>query len=657
MKMRWWLLLSFLEMAHKLYCQDIIEECPVGWFGTECQYQTHCRTKCETDGDCMGNVCKIGWFGYKCQYQDMVSRFEVPYPKIPLSKWSNTNVSECIEDERIEEVHVYLKSTIYFTWLSLTVKNADLLDLFTIQLENGDKKWKCEKQLYTIRNNNTARIECQGRELVNKLTLKGKGVTSLCSIHVSKGRNLAIKQKVTLSLGMDTNASPDLVDGISDTTQLSSCTPITGSQNAPRKTWSLTFAEPVVASSIEIYYKGTMVDKSLLLIETLDGDKAVDFNETDSKDYINLFNVNGDPITQFKVTDAKKENVSNLITLCEVKVFGVCVPGKWGLNCNNTCDSKCNTSCNEIDGTCPDGCLGYSGDHACSKTCETAQWGVNCKKDCDKKCAFHACDNKNGECILGCNGFSDPPQCTEVCSDDSYGPNCLCTDGKQPFCPPEIPGQVTPIEPKPESCQGVNSTEERVVVKLARGLKVMCDTQTDGGGWIVIQRRFNGTVRFFRGWSEYRKGFGDYDMGEFYLGNENLFQLTSTGQYELKIDLKYNDKAYSLNYSSFQISNEREKYKLQIQTFFNDSIADELRVYHNGMPFSTFDNDNDRSVSSNCARDSAGAWWYNNCYEVNLNGFWNDTLFGHGLQWRSITGYDGGVTFTEMKIREVGSLI
>ncbi|XP_055865172.1 fibrinogen C domain-containing protein 1-like [Biomphalaria glabrata] len=51
----------------------------------------------------------------------------------------------------------------------------------------------------------------------------------------------------------------------------------------------------------------------------------------------------------------------------------------------------------------------------------------------------------------------------------------------------------------------------------------MCDTKTDGGGWIIFQKRINGKVDFYRGWKEYRNGFGDFNIGEFYLGNENTF--------------------------------------------------------------------------------------------------------------------------------------
>lgn len=49
-------------------------------------------------------------------------------------------------------------------------------------------------------------------------------------------------------------------------------------------------------------------------------------------------------------------------------------------------------------------------------------------------------------------------------------------------------------------------------------------------GWTVIQRRINGTVDFYRGWNDYKNGFGDL-LTEFWLGNEKIHQLTSQGQY------------------------------------------------------------------------------------------------------------------------------
>ncbi|CAF4021142.1 unnamed protein product, partial [Rotaria sp. Silwood1] len=49
-------------------------------------------------------------------------------------------------------------------------------------------------------------------------------------------------------------------------------------------------------------------------------------------------------------------------------------------------------------------------------------------------------------------------------------------------------------------------------------------------GWTVIQRRINGTIDFYRGWDDYKNGFGDLHT-EFWLGNEKIHQLTNQGQY------------------------------------------------------------------------------------------------------------------------------
>ncbi|KAI8747657.1 BgiBFREP12.6 [Biomphalaria glabrata] len=202
----------------------------------------------------------------------------------------------------------------------------------------------------------------------------------------------------------------------------------------------------------------------------------------------------------------------------------------------------------------------------------------------------------------------------------------------------------------PMSCREINSFQERVTVTLTSGLYVMCDTKTDGGGWIIIQRRINGKVDFYRDWKEYRDGFGDYNIGEFYLGNENIFNLTSTGKYDLRIDLEYNDKKYFAQYKDFKILNETEKYKLQIGHYLGNAGNDLFA--HNNMYFSTFDRDNDVRSDLNCAESNSGAWWYAGCHSSNLNGLWGSTSYPKGMNWAQLTRYTNSVSFTEMKIRE-----
>ncbi|KAK0065332.1 BpsFReD22.2 [Biomphalaria pfeifferi] len=151
----------------------------------------------------------------------------------------------------------------------------------------------------------------------------------------------------------------------------------------------------------------------------------------------------------------------------------------------------------------------------------------------------------------------------------------------------------------------------------------MCDTKTDGGRWIIFQR-INGKVDFYKGSKEYPDGFGDFNIGEFYLGNENIFKLTFTGQYDLRIDLEFNNKNYFAQYKDFKVLNETEKYKLKIGNY-SGNAGDNLS-YHNNMFFTTFDRDNDARSALNCAEDRSGAWWYAYCHKSNELGSINCIL-------------------------------
>lgn len=56
--------------------------------------------------------------------------------------------------------------------------------------------------------------------------------------------------------------------------------------------------------------------------------------------------------------------------------------------------------------------------------------------------------------------------------------------------------------------------------------------------------------------------------------------------------------------------------------------------YHNGMMFSTKDNDNDRA-GGNCAASQGNGWWFNACHHSNLNGIYykKETSTSAGMAW------------------------
>ena len=66
---------------------------------------------------------------------------------------------------------------------------------------------------------------------------------------------------------------------------------------------------------------------------------------------------------------------------------------------------------------------------------------------------------------------------------------------------------------------------------------VYCDMRTDGGGWTVFQRRQDGSVNFYRGWNDYKSGFGQL-TAEFWLGNDKIHRLTASRASSLRVKLE-----------------------------------------------------------------------------------------------------------------------
>ena len=183
---------------------------------------------------------------------------------------------------------------------------------------------------------------------------------------------------------------------------------------------------------------------------------------------------------------------------------------------------------------------------------------------------------------------------------------------------------------------------------------VRCDMATDGGGWIVFQRRVDATIDFYRGWNEYKNGFGDMN-GNFWLGLEKLHKLAAPGKGAiLRVDVKHmtypNELKYA-KYNTFEISNEAGGYRLQIGGY--SGTAGDSMTYHNNKQFTTKDRDQD-AWHSNCALAFFGGWWYSACHSSNLNGLYpTGALLADPkcMGWHSLSDAHGGVIFSEMKIK------
>ena len=145
-------------------------------------------------------------------------------------------------------------------------------------------------------------------------------------------------------------------------------------------------------------------------------------------------------------------------------------------------------------------------------------------------------------------------------------------------------------------------------------------------GWIIINQRLGYTFDWQLNWADYKTKFGSIDA-DFWLGLETMHLLTSSQPYRLRVEVE--DRStnlwYSAEYWSFKIGDEpNDKYRLDVAGFSGDA-GDSLQYegdyggngnvggyYHNGMKFSTKDQDNDLG-SGNCATGRGGGWWYNSC--------------------------------------------
>ena len=169
-----------------------------------------------------------------------------------------------------------------------------------------------------------------------------------------------------------------------------------------------------------------------------------------------------------------------------------------------------------------------------------------------------------------------------------------------------------------------------------------CDTINGGGGWLVVQRRQDGSEDFNRTWVEYEDRFGKL-TGEFWYGLRALHCLTGQGGWEMRMDIKLVDgtKVF-FHYDLFKVASAKDNYKLTVGGF--QGTTTDPTAYHNGMYFTTEDND---PHEQNCALHGQGGWWHKTCWALNPNSIYKhlDGVYLNG-KWHTLP-------FVEIKIRPV----
>ncbi|XP_071835759.1 uncharacterized protein [Apostichopus japonicus] len=275
-------------------------------------------------------------------------------------------------------------------------------------------------------------------------------------------------------------------------------------------------------------------------------------------------------------------------------------------------------------------------------------------------------------------------QCSDhaTCDTRNNDRKCYCNDGYQGD------GVECTREVAPKDCYElyVSGTLSDGVYTIypdgwPSGIQVYCEMESNGGGWTVFQRRSSASTDFYRGWSDYKNGFGNKNQ-DHWLGSKYIYSITNQKTYQLRIDLRDSGSSskYAV-YSTFSITDEADKYRLSVGSHSGNTGYNGLS-YINNKQFSTKDQDNDGSSSYDCAEGHRGAWWYgyyyNICYSYcrtsdfscyyypegnccrgctysNLNGDYDGSTRGTHMFWHSysLNGYGCSLQYTDMKIRPV----
>jgi len=99
--------------------------------------------------------------------------------------------------------------------------------------------------------------------------------------------------------------------------------------------------------------------------------------------------------------------------------------------------------------------------------------------------------------------------------------------------------------------------------------QVFCQQNNVGEAWTVIQRRLDGSVDFYRGWEDYKRGFGHLN-GTFWLGLEKIHRLTNKkNQQKLRVELEnFAGSSCYAEYDNLTVNGEDDGYRLASLGFY-----------------------------------------------------------------------------------------
>ncbi|GFN87561.1 receptor-type tyrosine-protein phosphatase u [Plakobranchus ocellatus] len=396
-----------------------------------CQCKCHCEgdEACDRDtGVCQGK-CDPQWFGPACQYASL--NFTLSEQ---LAWLTDNDDGTCNDQSRpVQSITVRLDTPQRLSWVRVMVNERDHLRQFqlTYRTESSRGFSSCPGGQSAKVNDLTLDISCPTIKVIGELKLSGPGVTALCSLYITDGRNVALGQSTDQSDTYDNWYSLNAVDGdpgVPDSISFEfekTCThtPLYRADGW----WKVTLSNSAAVFKIVIYNRRMPSIADRLIGFTLEAFTQTstrvftytDLNPTAQQIYTVIVPAYiTDPINTIKIS---KSDASPTLTLCEVLIFGetACPSGKFGLECEQVCNcADRQESCFVSTGGCPSGCAaGYTGED-CYTPCPEGSYGVDCNRTCSKNCIGNGndCTADNGHCTGGCEAGYIPPLCADQIS-------------------------------------------------------------------------------------------------------------------------------------------------------------------------------------------------------------------------------------------------
>ncbi|BFZ22081.1 hypothetical protein BsWGS_25120 [Bradybaena similaris] len=466
--------LLFLSVCYPLMA-DLDTACADGWFGDDCNLQCHCKISsvCDTEtGSCpVGEPCAPSYFGPGCQYVNWA--FTDSDKRTPAFL-RDEDVKTCNDNPSATSVTLTFGTPHRVIWFRMLLNEASMFQQFLVTLTNS--KNLCENMTTFNVDNYTVDVVCGSDVFADKITIEGEMAAHVCSIIVSGGRNVALRQDTEQNanfLGFPYGYSFRAVDG-SLTPDKLRC--IHTGPTFFGGWWKVTFQTPYVLHRVVIYSNNESMDVMCFF-------KLVMYTETDIElveyrnqgkiqpvYYLNLSSGLAVRELQIDKHRVELEFRDRFFNFCEVQAYShaLCPPGTSGFNCEEPCRFCLHKKCNSFTGDCLLKCLGQQLGTNCAD-CPAKTYGMLCEHNCSSLCVDGLCDRVTGKC-LNCPGQFVGQRCEE-CRDGFFGKSCaepcpeLCANN---FCRKTLGTCVLCHEPRsgpfcddcPDGTYGVNCSSD-----------------------------------------------------------------------------------------------------------------------------------------------------------------------------------------------------